>query len=279
MTALEDCSWGAFTEQGPWTLEKASLRWRPPADRLRAAARAEVPQLTRATKIPPGRRVVKVVATLSAAVVPWLWRKRRGRYPTPESSRAEISLKLRIAAEKLGPTYIKLGQIISSGEGLFPAELVGEFKKCRDQVPAEPFDIVRSVVEADLGARLEDVFASFDRKPLAAASIAQVHAATLLTGEDVVVKVQRQAVASLVRRDLRAMAWLAPLPRRSHTHHLAGQPARPRRTVRRDHRRRARLPHGGRQHGRHRGHAARAGQPGLRGATPPPHPGHAVGCW
>lgn len=210
MTALDDCSWGAFTEQGPWTLEKGSLRWRPPADRLRAAARAEVPQLTRATRIPPGRRVVKVVATLSVAVVPWLWRKRRGRYRTPESSRAEISLKLRTAAEKLGPTYIKLGQIISSGEGLFPAELVGEFKKCRDQVPAEPFDVVRSVVEADLGARLEDVFAYFDRKPLAAASIAQVHAATLLTGEEVVVKVQRQAVASLVRRDLRAMAWLAP---------------------------------------------------------------------
>jgi ubiquinone biosynthesis protein len=131
-------------------------------------------------------------------------------YATPEASRAEISLRLRKAAEQLGPTYIKLGQIISSGEGLFPAELVNEFKKCRDQVPAEPFDTVRTVVEGDLGGRLEDVFASFERTPLAAASIAQVHAATLLTGEEVVVKVQRPSVAGLVRKDLRVMAWLAP---------------------------------------------------------------------
>ena len=53
----------------------------------------------------------------------------------------------------LGPTYIKLGQIISSGEGLFPTELVEEFKKCRDQVPPEPFEAVRLTVEQDLGAR------------------------------------------------------------------------------------------------------------------------------
>jgi ubiquinone biosynthesis protein len=115
-----------------------------------------------------------------------------------------------VAAERLGPTYIKLGQIISSGEGIFPAELVGEFKLCRDRVPAEPFRVVREVVEADLGRPLEDVFRWVDRTPLAAASIAQVHAATLRTGEQVVVKVQRPSVAALVRDDLRVMAWLAP---------------------------------------------------------------------
>jgi ubiquinone biosynthesis protein len=121
-----------------------------------------------------------------------------------------ISRRLRIAAEKLGPTYIKLGQIISAGEGIFPEELVGEFRKCRDMVPAEPFEAVRKVVEEDLGSPLESVFASFDRTPLAAASIAQVHAATLRTGEDVVVKVQRPAVAERVRADLRVMSWVAP---------------------------------------------------------------------
>ncbi|MFM2071613.1 MAG: hypothetical protein RLZZ623_1876, partial [Actinomycetota bacterium] len=133
-----------------------------------------------------------------------------GRYATPEASRAAISVRLRKAAERLGPTYIKLGQIISSGEGIFPPELVAEFKLCRDQVPAEPFELVRQVVESDLGCRLEDMFSSFDRTPLAAASIAQVHAATLHTGESVVVKVQRPSVSLFVRKDLRVMAWLAP---------------------------------------------------------------------
>ena len=77
-------------------------------------------------------------------------------------------------------------------------------------MPAEPFDAVRRTVEIDLGQPLEAVFASFEREPLAAASIAQVHAATLVTGEEVVVKVQRPDVARLVHVDVRAMAWLAP---------------------------------------------------------------------
>jgi ubiquinone biosynthesis protein len=121
-----------------------------------------------------------------------------------------MSLRLRKAIEKLGATYIKLAQIISSGEGLFPTELVNEFKKCRDQVPPQPWNTVKLIVEQDLGARIEDVFANFEQQSLAAASIAQVHRATLLTGEDVVVKVQREQVSELVRRDLRVMAWIAP---------------------------------------------------------------------
>ncbi|MEX0847276.1 MAG: AarF/UbiB family protein [Ilumatobacteraceae bacterium] len=209
-TSPADVAWGAFTDETPWVLERDAIRWLPLAERLRNAARAEVPDLTKPTKVPPGARVVTVVSALSTAVLPWLARKKRGRYTTPEASRAEISRRLRIAAERLGPTYIKLGQIISSGEGLFPAELVKEFKLCRDQVPAEPFETVRRVVEADLGGRLEDLFLSFDPKPIAAASIAQVHGAVLASGEEVVVKVQREAVSRLVRKDLRVMAWLAP---------------------------------------------------------------------
>ncbi|MDP9441756.1 MAG: AarF/UbiB family protein, partial [Actinomycetota bacterium] len=113
--------------------------------------------------------------------------------------------------ERLGPTYIKLGQILSSGEGIFPDELVSEFRLLRDRVPAEPFSAVRRTVEAELGRSLEAVFSSFDQTPLAAASIAQVHVARLATGEEVVVKVQRPQVASLVRRDLAAMSWIAPV--------------------------------------------------------------------
>ena len=209
-TAGTDRSWAAFTEAGPWELQREDARWLDLAATLRAAAQAEVPRLTQPSKLPPGARVVTVSSRLAQAVVPWLVRKRRGSFATSEASRAVISRRLREAAEHLGPTYIKLGQIISSGEGLFPSELVEEFKKCRDQVPAEPFDVVRRTVEEDLGARLQDVFSSFDETALAAASIAQVHAATLITGEQVVVKVQRPSVSQFVRKDLRVMAWLAP---------------------------------------------------------------------
>lgn len=205
-----DRSWGAFTEHAPWIVDRDAIRWLPLAEPLRRRAQGEVPGLTRATRVPPGSRVVSVVRELGGAVVPWMYRKRRGRYADGSTSRADIAQRLRRAAETLGPTYIKLGQIISSGEGLFPEELVAEFKKCRDQVPPEPFDVVRRTVEQDLGGRLEDIFESFDPTALAAASIAQVHAARLRTGEDVVVKVQRPSVARFVRRDLQVMAWLAP---------------------------------------------------------------------
>jgi len=207
----EDRAWGAFSDDAPWILDRTSIRWRAQVDRLRTAARAEVPRLTRPRRTPPGVRVAVVVARLGAALLPWYWRRRRGLHADAAASRADVSLRLRTAAEALGPSYIKLGQIISSGEGLFPTELVDEFKKCRDQVPAEPFDVVRLTIEQDLGCRLEDVFEHIDERPLAAASIAQVHAARLRTGEEVVVKVQRPTVARLVRDDLEAMAWIAPM--------------------------------------------------------------------
>ena len=127
-----------------------------------------------------------------------------------DRSRAGLSARLRRSFERLGSTYIKLGQIVSGGDGLFPEELVREFKRLRDRVPAESFAVVRAIVEEDLGRPLDEVFAEFDEQPLAAASIAQVHAAVLRTGESVVVKVQRPTVARRVRDDLRALAWLGP---------------------------------------------------------------------
>jgi len=124
--------------------------------------------------------------------------------------RRGMARRLRAAFARLGPTYIKLGQVLSSGDGMFPAELVGEFKELRDRVPPEPFEHVRRVVEEDLGRPLEEVFAHFEHDPIAAASIAQVHAALLRSGEEVVVKVQRPGVAKLVRHDIEVMAWIAP---------------------------------------------------------------------
>ena len=211
MSDPADREWAAFTEHAPWVLDRESIGWLQLAETLRVTAQASIPELIAPSRIPPGPRVVAVARRLATAVGPWVWRRRRGHYADQAASRADLSHRLREAAEALGPTYIKLGQIISAGEGLFPAELVAEFKKCRDQVPPEPFDVVRLTVEQDLGARLEDVFESFETESIAAASIAQVHVARLRTGEEVVVKVQRPSVANVVHDDLRAMAWLAPL--------------------------------------------------------------------
>jgi ubiquinone biosynthesis protein len=205
-----DLTWGAFSDNPPWVVDADAMPWRAQVPALRDAARAEVPRLTTPGRVPPGLRFLRVSTRLLAALAPWFARKRAGRYPDAVARRADLSRRLRRAAEVLGPTYIKLGQIISSGEGLFPEELVAQFKLLRDQVAAETFETVRTVVEADLGATLEETFEWFDRRPIAAASIAQVHAARLRTGETVVVKVQRPQVQDLVRADLRAMAWLAP---------------------------------------------------------------------
>ena len=197
----------AFTDRGPWIVEREDCEWLTGIRVLRATTHRQVPLLIARRLAPPPGRSAVVAARLGGALVGWaLTDRRRGG----TTSRAGLSRRLRRAAERLGPTYIKLGQIISSGEGLFPAELVEEFKACRDQVPAESFDTVRRVVEEDLGRPLEAVFAHFERTPIAAASIAQVHAARLLDGEEVVVKVQRPTIRTQVHSDLRVMAWLAP---------------------------------------------------------------------
>ena len=218
--APADLAWGAFSDSPPWVLDADHLAWRVGITELRARTSAQVPELLARRRLPPGRRVVHTGVELGTAVAGWYAIERRRSRPStrraprrsgrPEVSRAGLSRRLRKAFERLGPTYIKLGQILSSGEGLFPVELVSEFRLLRDQVPPEPFDAIKAVVEADLGRPLDVAFASFAEEPLAAASIAQVHAATLPTGESVVVKVQRPAVNELVRRDLAAMSWIAP---------------------------------------------------------------------
>jgi len=212
MTPPADVEWGAFSDapgSAPWVLDREAITWLGDAGRVRHAARRRVPSLITPGRLPPGRRGLAVTGRLAVAVVPWLWRRRRGR-ADGSAGVADLSLRLRLAAESLGPTFIKLGQIISSGEGVFPPELVEEFKRCRDQVPAESFADVRRTVEDDLGRPLEEVFDEFAESPIAAASIAQVHAARLRTGEEVVVKVQRPDVSRLVQTDVQAMAWLAP---------------------------------------------------------------------
>jgi len=196
----------AFTDEGPWVVEPAQLAWKRGLGVVRARTRGEVPGLLARRRMPPLGRLARVLGALAVALGGW-WLRERGT----ERSRRGVSRRLRRAFEDLGSTYVKLGQIVSAFEGLFPDELVTEFKRLRDQVPPEHFEDIRAVVEADLGRRLEDVFSEFAREPLAAASIAQVHAARLVTGEEVVVKVQRPRVAALVHADVRALAWLSPV--------------------------------------------------------------------
>jgi ubiquinone biosynthesis protein len=204
-----DLALGSFSPDGPWEVDLDDLTGRRGLDAVRRDTQAEAPRLTRRRRLPPGRRVLRTGRLLGTAIAGWLLVERR-RHKGEPASRAGLSRRLRSAFERLGPTYIKLGQIISSGEGIFPVELVQEFRLLRDSVPAEPFDVVRSIIETDLGRPVESVFAELSPVPLAAASIAQVHAARLLDGTPVVVKVQRPTVADLVRRDLAAMSWIAP---------------------------------------------------------------------
>ena len=202
-----DQRFGTFSDAGPWPVDPARMRWRDGVDALRARTQASVPDLVRPRRIPPAWRFIEAAVLVGGALAGWGLRKRRSG---GEISRAGLSLRLRRAFEKLGPAYIKLGQIVSSGKGIFPDELVHEFKALRDQVPPEPFAVVKRVVEEELGKPMGVVFDRFDERCLAAASIAQVHSARLVSGEDVVVKVQRPSVERLVKRDIAAMSWIAP---------------------------------------------------------------------
>ncbi len=206
-----DLALGSFSNEPPWIVVPAAMPWREVVDAIRWKTQHDLPELTSARRLPDVKRAVTVVADFGTAIgLWWVTGRRKGKAGDHAASRSDLSRRLRLSIERLGPTYIKLAQIISSGEGLFPEELVSEFKKCRDQVPAQPFEVVRATVEEDFGAPLEEIFASFDETPLAAASIAQVHGAVLRSGESVVVKVQRTTVATLVNKDIRVMAWLAP---------------------------------------------------------------------
>ena len=127
------------------------------------------------------------------------------KYATEKPSNAKL---MRETFESLGSTYIKLGQFIASTPSLFPREYVEEFQGCLDQTPSLPFSYVQSVLNSEFAGReLTEIFASIEEKPLASASIAQVHAAKLVTGEDVVIKVQKPGVETILYTDLNVLHW------------------------------------------------------------------------
>ncbi len=136
---------------------------------------------------------------------PWTWfRRRRG-------SRAE---RLRRALEDLGPIFVKFGQLLSTRRDLLPVDIADELAKLQDRVPPFPGDVAKARIEEELGSPVTRLFGSFDETPLAAASIAQVHAATLIDGRAVVVKVLRPGMREVIGRDIEVLHALAALAER-----------------------------------------------------------------
>lgn len=118
------------------------------------------------------------------------------------ASRQQSARRLRLALEEAGATFVKLGQMLSTRYDLLPAEYVEEFSRLHHQAAAEPWERVREALTEELGRDPETVFASFDREPLAAGSMAQVHRARLADGQEIAVKVQRPGAEQVVDRDL-----------------------------------------------------------------------------
>ena len=119
--------------------------------------------------------------------------------------------RIRLALTELGPTFIKLGQLLSTRPDLIGKELADELKLLQTEVSADPPEQVRATVEVELGQKIEEVFAEFNLTPIASASIGQVHAARLHSGERVVVKVQHANIERKVQEDLEVLAGLALL--------------------------------------------------------------------
>jgi len=119
--------------------------------------------------------------------------------------------RVRLALEDLGPTFVKFGQIMSNRPDLVPGELLSELKKLQESVPSFPGETARQIVEQELAKPIDSLFDDFTVAPIAAASISQVHKATLLSGEIVAVKVQRPNIEQVIKTDLEIMFHLATL--------------------------------------------------------------------
>lgn len=125
------------------------------------------------------------------------------RYSRPE--------RLRMALEELGPTFVKLGQLLSTRPDFIPPDFLDELAMLQDKVPPFSYREVVTIFREEVGASPEDIFSSFDKTPLAAASIGQVHRARLVDGDEVVVKVQRPGIENIIAVDLEILAHIAGL--------------------------------------------------------------------
>jgi ubiquinone biosynthesis protein len=141
----------------------------------------------------------RLLGSLRHSMQRWVW------HLPDDVAELNTPSKARLMLEELGPTYVKMGQIVSSQASVIPAEWEVELEKLQSDVPPFPAAVVREILEEELGAEPERLFAGFEIEPLAAASTAQVHRATLISGERVVVKVQRPGIPTQMKADLGIM--------------------------------------------------------------------------
>ncbi|MDQ2087320.1 2-polyprenylphenol 6-hydroxylase [Herbivorax sp. ANBcel31] len=137
--------------------------------------------------------------------------KKKSSQKSIKSSQVKLSTgeRLRLSLEELGPTFIKLGQLLSTRPDILPVDIVEELKKLQDSVPSISFDKVKKVIEEEFEDKLENVYKEFEEKPVAAASISQVHRAKLITEKEVAVKVQRPEIEKTINQDLNILKDLA----------------------------------------------------------------------
>lgn len=148
--------------------------------------------------------------TALASHIPW-YRRIFAGIKNKAAEEVTLPVRVRRAMERLGPTLIKLGQILSLRPDFVPKEYIKEFEKMQDQVPEFSYEEAKQIVEHELGKTLHSVFKSFDKKPIASASLSQVHKAVLKNGKVVAVKIQRPNIRAVIEKDIRLMLHIASI--------------------------------------------------------------------
>jgi ubiquinone biosynthesis protein len=197
-------------------LRDQALQWRRDLGAVRDAAQRRARRLAQPRPHPrTALRAAQVGVAVARASVEVGVAEGLGRAGLRDSGAdaVVIARAVRHAFERLGPTYLKLGQLMSCAVGVVPADVIAEFATCRDAAPDDPPATVRRLVEQELGP-IESVFAQFDPRPIASASIAQVHRARMRDGREVVVKVRHPGIRRRFEADLSIMAWQALLVER-----------------------------------------------------------------
>jgi len=126
-----------------------------------------------------------------------------------DNAKASVGKRLKLALEELGPTFVKLGQLMSIRQDILPADLIEELKQLQDSVQPFPFSEVKALIETEFNDHLDHIYKEFDKEPLAAASISQVHRAILFSGKEVAVKVQRPDIEEVIDLDLDILKSMA----------------------------------------------------------------------